>query len=216
MRYATKTYENQNPLRRFAHRARFDLALRLARGDVLDYGAGDGHFMDMLRGRPGVSRVAGFDPRATSSSIARRIEDVTASFDTVTCLEVMEHLTDAEQATALRNMARLLRPGGKAIISVPVMIGPAGFLKLCMPLRSERPGHTFANALRCLVARPPAQRWTNPSGFYYHLGFDHRKLQRTLERHFARVEAEACPFGWLPYWLNSQMFYVCHEPTSSA
>jgi glycosyltransferase involved in cell wall biosynthesis/SAM-dependent methyltransferase len=40
-----------------------------------------------------------------------------ASFDVVVCLEVLEHIS--EQRAALTDFARLLRPGGRLIVSVP-------------------------------------------------------------------------------------------------
>src|SRR2546427_10538230 len=39
------------------------------------------------------------------------------SFDYVTCLEALEHIENPQQA--IREFARLLRPGGKGIVSVP-------------------------------------------------------------------------------------------------
>ena len=44
-----------------------------------------------------------------------------SSLDTVLFLEVLEHLED--DAGALRNIARILRPGGKLVLSVPVPPG---------------------------------------------------------------------------------------------
>jgi SAM-dependent methyltransferase len=42
---------------------------------------------------------------------------VDASFDFVTCTETLEHMADAN--LALREMARVLKPGGRLVVSVP-------------------------------------------------------------------------------------------------
>ncbi len=48
---------------------------------------------------------------------AQYIPFATATFDTVVCTEVIEHLP--EPALALQNIARVLRPGGHLILSAP-------------------------------------------------------------------------------------------------
>src|SRR5207244_11597277 len=42
-----------------------------------------------------------------------------ASFQYVTCLEMLEHLPHALRPRAFREMHRVLRPGGKLILTVP-------------------------------------------------------------------------------------------------
>lgn len=42
-----------------------------------------------------------------------------ASFDRALCIDIIEHLTDP--AALLREVSRLLRPGGRALITIPVM-----------------------------------------------------------------------------------------------
>lgn len=79
-----------------------------------------------LRGRlsslPGIDYVAGdLDPAPGDLAL-----DITgtglpaASFDAVLCVHVLEHVPD--DRAALRELHRLLRPGGWAIVQVPLML----------------------------------------------------------------------------------------------
>lgn len=50
-----------------------------------------------------------------------RLPFADASFDSVICVSVLEHLTDDRQrATALRELGRVLRPGGRAVVTLDV------------------------------------------------------------------------------------------------
>jgi SAM-dependent methyltransferase len=75
-----------------------------------------------LSALPGVDYVAGdLDPAPGDLAL-----DVTgtglpgASFDAVLCVHVLEHVPD--DRAALRELHRLLRPGGWAIVQVPLML----------------------------------------------------------------------------------------------
>jgi SAM-dependent methyltransferase len=93
---------------------------------VLEVGSGSGGVTEFLS-----HPVTGVDPafertseRSTpwleqraGSATALPLED--ASFDVVLCAEVVEHLSAAERAPALREMVRVLRPGGRLILTFP-------------------------------------------------------------------------------------------------
>lgn len=95
---------------------------------VLDAACGDGR---LARVRGGSSTTIGFDFVERLVVRARRftgggpvgVGDVhampfrPASFDVVTCFEVLEHLE--EPAVAVAEFARVLRPGGRLLLSVP-------------------------------------------------------------------------------------------------
>ena len=93
---------------------------------VLDVGAGSGAF---LRSLPdGVERFAVESSPTTIAALAgagvearARLEDFgpeyDASFDAVTLFQVLEHIAPARET--LRQCARLLRPGGLLVVTVP-------------------------------------------------------------------------------------------------
>jgi SAM-dependent methyltransferase len=98
------------------------------RGDYLDVGSGNGELIDrVLREFPGVKARA-CDYRGDLLAVEGVTVDVAnldsdplpysdASFDLITCTEVIEHLE--HYRAALREIARVLRPGGVLIVTTP-------------------------------------------------------------------------------------------------
>ncbi|MBN2004374.1 MAG: class I SAM-dependent methyltransferase [Anaerolineae bacterium] len=97
------------------------LMRRTLTGRLIDIGCGDMPFRDYVG-----SQVTAYD----SLDVAPRSEDVTfvgdvhdmrmiasADYDAAVCFEVLEHVADPFQA--MSEIARILRPGGTFIISVP-------------------------------------------------------------------------------------------------
>ena len=100
--------------------------------EILEVGSGIGNMTRFLarRGRVTASDASPFYLRELrrafrdSGGVAVREIDISrepgphhAPFDTVVCLNVLEHIEgDVE---AMRNMRRLLRPGGRAVLFVP-------------------------------------------------------------------------------------------------
>lgn len=99
-----------------------------AHGRLLDVGCGGRRFAHYFDGR--VTRYIGFDYPVTFYEDTRNI-DVFGdglrlpfrddSFDTVVCFEVLEHVKDGAQLT--RELARVVRPGGTVILTVPFLWG---------------------------------------------------------------------------------------------
>ncbi len=102
---------------------------KLELGDtLLDFGAGTGHFASTFIGR---CKVRVFDSYPESLAILRnrlppecvlepdgsKIPVPDASIDCVTALDVLEHLAD--DAAAILEFHRVLRPAGLAVITVP-------------------------------------------------------------------------------------------------
>ncbi len=107
----------------------------VAGGDLLDVGCGTGEYT--IRLASGFERVVGIDvePKrldilraAAPANVAVRqmsvndMEFPDDSFDTVTMIEVLEHLSDP--ARALSEIARVLRPGGSVFITTPARRWP--------------------------------------------------------------------------------------------
>lgn len=218
MTYSASTYRSGNPLRRFAHNSRFIKSAKLVAehcshgASVLDYGAGDGHFLDVLRERG--FRATGYDPLPIirRGDVISSLNGVTQKFDCITCLETLEHVTDQQIDSFISDVRRLLNPAGVVVISVPVMSGPVVLLKATATVyrgKHQDCGYTWRNLLVSACGAPPVARWINEDGIYNHMGFDHRRLHRKLLDAFAQVSKQTSPFTWLPDGLNSQVFFSC-------
>jgi SAM-dependent methyltransferase len=93
---------------------------------ILDAGCGSGRMLDELRP---LGHVCGIDANADAVAATRRRGHVArlceiermpfadASFDLVTCLDVIEHTSDDRRT--LRELRRVTRPGGFLVVTVP-------------------------------------------------------------------------------------------------
>lgn len=110
-----------------AYYARRDINRDSARikGKLLDLGCGNQPYRRFL---PGVTHYVGLDYPPTQESLeskrtpevqgdARTLPFADRSFDGVLCSQVLEHVDRPE--TVVREMARVLKPGGVGLISVP-------------------------------------------------------------------------------------------------
>jgi SAM-dependent methyltransferase len=148
------------------------------------------------------------------------------SWDVVTCMEVLEHCLEDERRRVVGALARLLAPGGIAIVSVPIEIGPslagkqffralAGLRRLGDYQHRERysPGEMLRGAFGGRLPRVPVER-SGPEGpyrYYGHKGFDYRDLERELAREFTIAERMFTPIRFAGPWLNSQAWFVCRR-----
>jgi SAM-dependent methyltransferase len=98
---------------------------------ILDCGCGTGHNLAMLRQ---FGRAAGIDltwtglayaraggERAIAQATAAHLPFADARFDVVTSFDVIYALDDQTEAAALREMFRVLRPGGFLVLNVAAM-----------------------------------------------------------------------------------------------
>ena len=93
---------------------------------VLDVGCGDGALFRQLGARIGTG--VGVDPNAPDSGGGSHtfVRDrfptahhLTGPFDVVTCLAMLEHVQIDEQPALAAELRRLVRPGGRVIVTVP-------------------------------------------------------------------------------------------------
>lgn len=106
-------------------RIRMDIVRPEVSGDVLDYGCGDGSVSELLD----CASYTGVDTSAAALAEARRrfpqhrfftpdaLPSLDRRFDTIVCLAVIGLLPD--QAGFMRDMARLLGPNGRLVLTTP-------------------------------------------------------------------------------------------------
>lgn len=105
------------------------------RGRLLDYGCGSGELIGQLIGD--VAEAYGADVSSESVEMVNHafsgqsrwrgavviqpqgVDLPDASFDLITCLETLEHLDDEPLAFVLRQIFRLLKPGGVVFFTTP-------------------------------------------------------------------------------------------------
>ena len=112
-----------------AHESIYDTVLGIVkdrpRGTILDIPAGEGALAERLAGigfdvrccdlYPEIFKLEGVEIRQGDLSGVLPYED--ASFDDIVCVEGLEHIENPHQA--IREFARLIKPGGSVIVSVP-------------------------------------------------------------------------------------------------
>ncbi len=107
----------------------------LPRRDVLDLGCGGGDLLDLMLARGIACRGSDFSAKSVefvndrfkgrlgwggATVCAERVEGVDhQSQNLITCVEVVEHLLDAELEALLAEVGRLLRPGGYLLVTTP-------------------------------------------------------------------------------------------------
>jgi len=232
--YAQITHRDPNPIKRWIQQRRLrDAATILAahpagsRPRVLDFGAGDGELIRRLSEvRPIEATV--YEPTrefleqaqinlaaAERISFAQSLHEVESGvFDYVTCLEVFEHLPPEATAEALRQIRRLLKPTGVAVIGVPHELYLPALVKGCfrMVRRYGSFDARWRTVLAAAVGKPPAERpelTLAPGLSYYpqHTGFDYRALEQTLREQFRLEKRWFSPIAALGRWFNSEVYY---------
>jgi 2-polyprenyl-3-methyl-5-hydroxy-6-metoxy-1,4-benzoquinol methylase len=243
--YAKKQIHSPSRLVRWSHGSRFELGRALvapaAPGRLLDYGCGDGTFLALVHDLfPG---AVGVDPAAIQvADCARRLRNLpltfttpgtldsshTAGYDVVTCMEVLEHCVEHERGRVIGELARLVRPMGVVVVSVPIEVGPslvgkqvARTLAAWRGLGDYEHRETYrpSELIRMVFARAgtsvdrPSYESVGADGspyrYYGHKGFDWRVLRDELGRRFTIERIAFSPMPWLESWLNSQVWFVC-------
>ncbi len=237
MSYADITVNDRSRVKRTLQRRRLDDALRRAAGrlgpgvKVIDIGGGDGNLLERVVAlAPEVEAVC-YEPAASmraqaeealrgfpSARVVTALED-DRRYDVAFCCEVFEHLPAQQTNALIASIARVVAPGGVAVIGVPNEIHLMGLLKGLFRM-ARRYGEHDAVPRRVLAAalgRPEEDRWERALDgepyIFEHVGFDHRRLRAALEEHLVVTEVYASPFPFLPLALGSEIYFVC-EPGS--
>jgi 2-polyprenyl-3-methyl-5-hydroxy-6-metoxy-1,4-benzoquinol methylase len=247
--YARKQLFSKNALVKWSHRRRFELARELAAagagGALLDYGCGDGTFITLARALfrettgtdidveqlADCGRRLGAAPDVRFASVAElRATRYTGYYDAVVCMEVLEHCPSDVQPDVLADLARLVRPHGIVVISVPIEIGPTLAVKQAVRAVAAATGlaeyasrerYRLAEFMRMLLARETSQierRATitiNADGdtmrYHGHKGFNWRVLTRVIEQTLVIERRLYSPVPLTGSWLNSQVWFVCRK-----
>ncbi|AFZ34377.1 Methyltransferase type 11 [Stanieria cyanosphaera PCC 7437] len=219
--YAKQTINNPNPIARFAHQSRVKKSINYTshnlpdNGSILDFGAGQGYFLNMLAKEKPYANLYGYEPymnlQHSEFIQVKNLDNLqSSSLDVITAFEVCEHLYDYELHEFLQQTKRLLKPEGTVIISVPIMYGFALIPKELnsMFLWKRKPNYTtveFWNALwGKQILRPNSLK-------HNHKGFDFRWLENILKQYFIITKKSFSPYKYLPWYINSQCFFECSK-----
>lgn len=242
--YARKQLGCRSGIIAWSHRTRFLVALRLLGPSVrtlLDYGCGDGTFLALAAER--IAEGCGADIAADQIADCRErlaslrnlhfhtVADLRAAgreggFDAVTCMETLEHCPAPAAEAALRDLARLVRPGGRVIISVPIETGPTFLLKAVVRRLAALRGlsdykyyesYRLGDAVRMLFAGPrevmARPEYGEPGAtFHSHYGFNWRAMRERVKAHLTVERTLFSPLGFLGGWVSSQAWFVCRAP----
>lgn len=102
-------------------------------GSLLDVGCNVGELLIYAGSLYPRLELAGIEVNSEALEVARRrlpyaelhggsassLPFASERFDCVTCIEVLEHVPAADRAASLREMRRVLRPGGRLVLRVP-------------------------------------------------------------------------------------------------
>ncbi len=115
------------------------------------------------------------------------------SFNTIFCLEVLEHVK--EPSIAIEEIFRILKKKGSFICTIPVEIGPSLLLREIIGriTKFHRPPYTKKELIQSALLKKPGPRTLeNP-----HKNFDWRIVIKEIKRFFNRIELEFIPINLL-------------------
>jgi phospholipid N-methyltransferase len=188
---------------------------------ILDYGAGDGRLLKLLRAAEPDARLVGFEPwsyeeayirlKGAADDLARDIRSIRGEqFDTVVCLILTEHLSDEVVAKIFDDLVAHTRVDGRIIVSVPARMARRSLLSGTMPTTLGQPRRgLLLGSLRAAVTGRRTSTRRETAGFSSTRGGDHPALRHWLKRPgLVLIEARSWPVPILGSVLNSHTFFV--------
>jgi hypothetical protein len=139
-------------------------------------------------------------------------------------MEVLEHVTDP--ASSVERLARLVAPGGRLLVSVPVETGlPLLFKQAARRVAGWRrigdyPGvtpYTAGELCAGLLAgrrqhiKRPVHTGDGGEQFHDHKGFNWMRLRETLSEKFHLERTLGSPVAWLSPHLASQAWFLARR-----
>ena len=221
IRYVNNTINSRNLFARYAQRSRFArmiryLIPRLEMGKILDYGCGrSGILIKKLKQiMPIGGKVIGYDPRPIDNDlqIYSDYNDIlkNAPYHTITICEVMEHLQWTEITKILTRFEEILHPDGVVIVSVPIEVGPAVFLKILKRINNKYDNckYNILELIGTAIFGITAYRDKPDASVMPHKGFDFRHLIRFIKSKNWQVKILSySPLPLIHWYGNSQIFF---------
>ncbi len=186
---------------------------------MLDIGCNVGELLASVRKHSPETALAGCDVNAAAVEIARRnLPDADLrvcgaaelpfpdeSFDCVTCVETLEHIPPPEWSRSLKEMRRVLKPGGRLVLRTP-HAGLFGWLDT-NNLRFRAPG-LYRRILG--RGRRDAGYAEGSSGVYWHHHFSRREILALVGDGW---EVESTRFGGASC---SRWGIICSGPSTAS
>lgn len=209
-------------------RSAFDHSRDLTGRRVLEIGCGRGGFSCWMAKQPAPPReivAADFSPAAVAkgrdyaategiTGVIWKVADIQAidapdaSFDTVVSCETIEHVPDP--ALAVRELARVLRPGGRLFLTTPNYLGVTGLYRGYMRLTGRRYSEE-GQPINNFVMLPRTVSWVRKAG----LKVDHVDAVGHYFLVPGRVPRRLAAFdhlGWLTRWAGLHSLIVGVRP----
>lgn len=206
--YSGRIFGGGWAITRWAHRGRLATALRLLEGRrfsrATDVGCADGWFVRELLQRGVIDAGVGLDTDPSMLDACRgwahaypslaffqpdpqTLESLSGASDLVVCLETLEHVEKMTEVA--EHLARLARPGGTVLVSVPIELGPSLLVKQTGRWIANRRGEYGYErySARELVQAGLLGRLTgiHRRDTFSHKGFDYRSARKALDPHIA-------------------------------
>jgi 2-polyprenyl-3-methyl-5-hydroxy-6-metoxy-1,4-benzoquinol methylase len=177
---------------------------------LLDYGCGDGkYFFHWLDRGLSAENIHGLEVSKKRIERCRQLgwKNVhqlvqgqslpyeSGSFDVVNCMEVIEHIPEAEGKRVIAELRRVINPkDGVLMISTP-----------------NYPVKRFYDFYDAIVTRRWARVYDDPTHITF---FNHQRLTRLLGSHFTRVEPHPFKPGFLYKYIRHpallhKLFFLC-------
>lgn len=131
-----------------------------------------------------------------------------ASFDTVISCETIEHVPDP--ARAVREMTRVLRPGGRLLLTTPNYLGPLGLYRGYLRLTGRRFTET-GQPINRFTMLPVTRAWARRAGLEIERVDSEGHYVPWPGRRPAEIPALAHPHSVMR-WFGLHSIVVAHKP----
>ncbi len=218
--YDKQTINAKNFFARFAHRKRLKISTKIidnlnltGNSSLLDFGCGDGIFLDEISKRHANINLIGFDPYSNLKHSTFKLYDNLdnlncESLDVICCFETIEHLYKDERDNLYNLAIKTLKKNCKFIISVPIIGGLTLILKEInrAMIFKRKSDYSMKELFLASFLNKEIKRAENIKTS--HKGFNYKKLEKELIGRFLVEKKIYSPFKNVPWFLNSNIFYI--------